>query len=228
MPARGGGGGGSRGWRSWTRSTGRADQYRRRRNALHASLLFQWRRELRERTRSAPAPPAQSFVPVRLPPPTAPAPPAPACARPCARQKELDLLRLRCRRRTRCSHLHPDRDGKTLQRRSARPASRRARPHRRSPGQPHRQPAALQLADRTSAGRAAGRLIRRTLRPSPDAYLAGDSVHTPVVELGDGHLRHWCRLCRCWETRPEALPGRAKIQEPQLTPTRTGLSAGAA
>lgn len=49
-----------------------------RRHALHTSLLFRWRRELSRRRRSAPAAPAQSFVPVRLPPPALPAPPAPA------------------------------------------------------------------------------------------------------------------------------------------------------
>jgi transposase len=47
-----------------------------RRHALHTSLLFRWRRELSRRTRSAPVSPAQSFVPVRLPPPAAPAAPA--------------------------------------------------------------------------------------------------------------------------------------------------------
>jgi transposase len=46
-----------------------------RRHALHTSLLFRWRREL---SRRGPASPAQSFVPVRLPPPSLPAPPAPA------------------------------------------------------------------------------------------------------------------------------------------------------
>jgi transposase len=49
-----------------------------RRHALHTSLLFRWRRELSRRKLSAPASPAQGFVPVRLPPPSAPAPHAPA------------------------------------------------------------------------------------------------------------------------------------------------------
>jgi transposase len=39
-----------------------------RRHALHTSLLFRWRRELSRRRPSAPASPAPSFVPVRLPP----------------------------------------------------------------------------------------------------------------------------------------------------------------
>jgi len=47
-----------------------------RRHALHTSLLFRWRRELTKRTRSAPASPAQTFLPVRLPPPALPTPPA--------------------------------------------------------------------------------------------------------------------------------------------------------
>lgn len=49
-----------------------------RRHALHTSLLFRWRRELSRRRPYAPAWPAQSFVPVRLPPPSVPAPHAPA------------------------------------------------------------------------------------------------------------------------------------------------------
>jgi transposase len=49
-----------------------------RRHALHTSLLFRWRRELNWRRPSASASPAQSFVPVRLPPPSLPAPAAPA------------------------------------------------------------------------------------------------------------------------------------------------------
>jgi transposase len=49
-----------------------------RRHALHTSLLFRWRRELTKRRPSAPASPVQSFVPVRLPPPSRPAPPASA------------------------------------------------------------------------------------------------------------------------------------------------------
>src|SRR5512145_2674948 len=49
-----------------------------RRHALHTSLLFRWRRELSRRRSSAPASPAQSFVPVRLPPPSVPTPPASA------------------------------------------------------------------------------------------------------------------------------------------------------
>jgi transposase len=49
-----------------------------RRHALHTSLLFRWRRELRRRTASAPGSPTPSFVPVRLPPPSVPAPQAPA------------------------------------------------------------------------------------------------------------------------------------------------------
>ena len=49
-----------------------------RRHALHTSLLLRWRRELSRRTRSAPASPAQSFLPLRLPPPSVPVPPAPA------------------------------------------------------------------------------------------------------------------------------------------------------
>lgn len=47
-----------------------------RRHALHTSLLFRWRRDLTKRTRSASA--EQSFLPVRLPPPSVPALPAPA------------------------------------------------------------------------------------------------------------------------------------------------------
>jgi transposase len=43
-----------------------------RRHALHTSLLFRWRRDLAKRTRSVSAPPEQSFLPVRLPPPSAP------------------------------------------------------------------------------------------------------------------------------------------------------------
>jgi transposase len=49
-----------------------------RRHALHTSLLFRWRRDLTKRARSASAPPEQSFLPVRLPPPSMPAPQAPA------------------------------------------------------------------------------------------------------------------------------------------------------
>src|SRR5262245_54787685 len=48
-----------------------------RRHALHASLLFRWRRDLTKR-RSASASSEQSFLPVRLPPPSVPARPAPA------------------------------------------------------------------------------------------------------------------------------------------------------
>jgi transposase len=47
-----------------------------RRHALHTSLLFRWRRELSRRKPSAPASPAQGFVPVRLPPPSVPVLPA--------------------------------------------------------------------------------------------------------------------------------------------------------
>jgi transposase len=49
-----------------------------RRHALHTSLLFRWRRDLAKRTRSASASPEQSFLPVRLRPPSVPALPAPA------------------------------------------------------------------------------------------------------------------------------------------------------
>jgi len=49
-----------------------------RRHALHTSLLFRWRRDLAKCTRTAPASPEQSFLPVRLPPPSVPALPAPA------------------------------------------------------------------------------------------------------------------------------------------------------
>jgi len=50
-----------------------------RRHALHTSLLFRWRRDLTKRTRSAStsASPEQSFLPVRLPPPSLPAPQVP-------------------------------------------------------------------------------------------------------------------------------------------------------
>jgi transposase len=48
-----------------------------RRHGLHTSLLFRWRRDLTKRARSASAPPQQSFLPVRLPPPSLPTPPAP-------------------------------------------------------------------------------------------------------------------------------------------------------
>ena len=48
-----------------------------RRHALHTSHLFRWRRDLAKRTRSASASPEQSFLPVRLPPPSVPALPAP-------------------------------------------------------------------------------------------------------------------------------------------------------
>jgi transposase len=51
-----------------------------RRHALHTSLLFRWRRDLAKRTRSASASSEQSFLPVRLPPPSVPALPAPARA----------------------------------------------------------------------------------------------------------------------------------------------------
>jgi transposase len=43
-----------------------------RRHALHTSLLFRWRRELAKRTRAASVSPEQSFLPVRLPPPSVP------------------------------------------------------------------------------------------------------------------------------------------------------------
>ncbi|HEU5295128.1 MAG TPA: transposase [Burkholderiaceae bacterium] len=43
-----------------------------RRHALHTSLLFRWRRDLAKRTRTASALPEQSFLPVRLPPPSVP------------------------------------------------------------------------------------------------------------------------------------------------------------
>ena len=49
-----------------------------RRHALHASLLFRWRRDLAKRPRSASSSPEPSFLPVRLPPPSVPALPAPA------------------------------------------------------------------------------------------------------------------------------------------------------
>jgi len=49
-----------------------------RRHGLHTSLLFRWRRDLAKHTRPASAPPEQSFLPVRLPPPSMPALPAPA------------------------------------------------------------------------------------------------------------------------------------------------------
>ena len=49
-----------------------------RRHALHTSLLFRWRRDLTKRTRSASASSEQSFLPVRLPPPSMPALPTPA------------------------------------------------------------------------------------------------------------------------------------------------------
>jgi transposase-like protein len=49
-----------------------------RRRALHTSLLFRRRRDLTKRTRSAPTSPEQSFLPVRLPPPSVPARQAPA------------------------------------------------------------------------------------------------------------------------------------------------------
>jgi transposase len=42
------------------------------RHALHTSLLFRWRRDLTKRTRAAS--PEQSFLPVRLPPPSVPVP----------------------------------------------------------------------------------------------------------------------------------------------------------
>jgi transposase len=45
-----------------------------RRHGLHTSLLFRWRRDLAKRTRSASASPEQSFLPVRLPPPSVPVP----------------------------------------------------------------------------------------------------------------------------------------------------------
>jgi transposase len=48
-----------------------------RRHALHTSLVFRWRRDLAKRTRSVSASPEQSFLPVRLPPPSVPALPAP-------------------------------------------------------------------------------------------------------------------------------------------------------
>jgi transposase len=44
-----------------------------RRHALHTSLLFRWRRDLTKGTRSACPSPEQSFVAVRLPPPSVPA-----------------------------------------------------------------------------------------------------------------------------------------------------------
>jgi transposase len=49
-----------------------------RRHALHTSLLFRWRRDLAKRPRAASASPEQSFLPVRLLPPSVPALPAPA------------------------------------------------------------------------------------------------------------------------------------------------------
>jgi transposase len=49
-----------------------------RRHALHTSLLFRWRRDLTKRTRAASASPEQSFLPVRLPPPSLPVPQAAA------------------------------------------------------------------------------------------------------------------------------------------------------
>jgi transposase len=49
-----------------------------RRHALHTSLLFRWRRDLAKRTRAASVSPEESFLPVRLPPPSLPAPTAPA------------------------------------------------------------------------------------------------------------------------------------------------------
>ena len=49
-----------------------------RRHALHTSLLFRWRRDLTKRTRSASTSSEQSFLPVRLPPPSVSALPAPA------------------------------------------------------------------------------------------------------------------------------------------------------
>ena len=49
-----------------------------RRHALHTSLLFRWRRDLTKRRRSASTSSEQSFLPVRLPPPSVPALPAPA------------------------------------------------------------------------------------------------------------------------------------------------------
>jgi transposase len=49
-----------------------------RRHALHTSLLFRWRRDLTKRTRAASVAPEQSFLPVRLAPPSQPAPSAPA------------------------------------------------------------------------------------------------------------------------------------------------------
>lgn len=49
-----------------------------RRHGLHTSLLFRWRRDLTKRMRAASVSPEQSFLPVRLPPPSLPAPTAPA------------------------------------------------------------------------------------------------------------------------------------------------------
>jgi hypothetical protein len=43
-----------------------------RRNALHTSLLFRWRRDLAKRTRTASASREQNFLPVPLPPPSVP------------------------------------------------------------------------------------------------------------------------------------------------------------
>ncbi len=49
-----------------------------RRHGLHTSLLFRWRRDLAKRPRPGSSSPEQSFLPVRLPPPSVPALPAPA------------------------------------------------------------------------------------------------------------------------------------------------------
>jgi transposase len=48
-----------------------------RRHGLRTSLLFRWRRDLAKRTRAAPASREQSFLPVRLPPPSVPSLPVP-------------------------------------------------------------------------------------------------------------------------------------------------------
>ena len=60
--------------------------------------------------------------------------------------QELSVCRLRFRRRSRCRHVHPHRDRQDEWSQSGGLLARRARPHRRSPDQPHRRAAALELA----------------------------------------------------------------------------------
>ena len=89
-------------------------------------------------------------------------------------QQELDLRRLRQRRRARRGNIHADRDGEAERPRSRSLFARGVQPNRRSPDQPHRRSAALELVATLchSGGMTADQIARLAI--------ALDEVRPPV------------------------------------------------